>query len=50
MMMPREYGYKSQSYETDNTDEDIMDSSPPEQQDKFIEQKIAPQIEEQLKE
>ena len=49
MMMPREYGYKSQSYVSDNIDEDIMDSLPPEQQDKYIEQKIAPQIEEQLK-
>ena len=49
MMMPREYGYKSQSYVADNIDEDIIDALPQAQQDKYIEQKIAPQIEEQLK-
>ena len=49
MMMPREYGYKSQSYVADNIDEDIMDSLPQPQQDKYIENRIAPQIQEQMK-
>jgi hypothetical protein len=49
MMMPREYGYKSQSYVSDNIDEDVMDALPPPQQDKYIEKQIKPQIEDQLK-
>ena len=49
MMMPREYGYKSQSYAPELIDEDVMDALPQAQQDKYIEQKITPQIEEQLK-
>jgi hypothetical protein len=49
MMMPREYGYKSQSYAPEFIDEDIMDALPKAQQDKYIEKKIAPQIEEQMK-
>ena len=48
MMMPREYGYKSQSYAAE-LDEDVMDALPPQQQDKYIEKQIKPQIEEQLK-
>ena len=49
MMMPREYGYKSQSYAPEYIDEDIMDALPPPQQDKYIEKQIKPQIEEELK-
>ena len=36
MMMAREYGFKSQSYVTDNIDKDIMDSLPQPQQDKYL--------------
>jgi hypothetical protein len=43
-MMPREYGYKKQSYEVDMLDDDIMDALQPDQQDKYIEKKIKPQI------
>ena len=49
MMMPREYGYKSQSYAAEQIDDDVMDALPPPQQDKYMENKIAPQIEEQMK-
>jgi hypothetical protein len=49
MMMPREYGYKSQSYVSDNIDEDVMDALPPPQQDKYIEKQKKPQIVDQLK-
>ena len=49
MMMPREYGFKSRSYVVDNIDEDIMDSLPQAQQDKYVEQRIAPQIQDELK-
>jgi hypothetical protein len=49
MMMPREFGYKSQSYAAEQIDDDVMDALPPLQQDKYIEKKVAPQIEEQLK-
>ncbi len=48
-MMPRENGYKPQSYVSDNIDEDVMDALPPPQQDKYIEKRIKPHIEEQLK-
>ena len=47
-MMPREYGYKKQSYEVDMLDDDIMDALQPDQQDKYIEKKIKPQIEQQI--
>jgi hypothetical protein len=47
-MMPREYGYKSQSYVPEYIDEDVMDALPPPQQDKYIEKQIKPQIEEEL--
>ena len=49
MMMPREYGFKSRSYVVDNIDEDIMDSLPQAQQGKYVEQRIAPQIQDELK-
>ncbi len=48
-MMPREYGYKSQSYAPELIDEDVMDALPPQQQDKYIENKVAPQKEKQMK-
>ena len=49
MMMPREFGYKSQSYDVEQIDDDVMDALPPPQQEKYIENKVAPQIEEQMK-
>jgi hypothetical protein len=49
MMMPREYGFKSRSYVVDNIDEDIMDSLPQAQKDKYVEQRIALQIQDELK-
>jgi hypothetical protein len=49
ILMPREYGYKPNSYEVDILDDDVMDALPPQQQDKYIEKQIKPQIEEQLK-
>jgi hypothetical protein len=41
IMMPREYGFKSQSYVSNNIDEDMMDSLPPPQQVKYIEKQTA---------
>ena len=41
--------FKSRSYVVDNIDEDIMDSLPQAQQDKYVEQRIAPQIQDELK-
>jgi hypothetical protein len=49
VLMPREYGYKARSYELDRFDDDIMDALPKAQQDQYIEKKVAPQIEEQIK-
>jgi hypothetical protein len=49
-MMPRQYGYKPNSYDVDILDDDIIDALPPQQQDKYIEKQIKPQIEEQMKE
>ena len=48
-LMPREYGYKPNSYEVEMLDDDIMDALPKAQQDQYIEKKVAPQIEEQMK-
>ena len=48
-MMPREYGFTPTSYITDALDEDIIDALPQEQQLKYIETKIAPHVNEQLK-
>jgi hypothetical protein len=48
--MPRQYGYKPNSYDVDILDDDIIDALPPQQQDKYIEKQIKPQIEEQMKE
>ena len=48
-MMPKEYGFKPQSYIYDVVDNDIMDSLPQAQQDKYIENKVAPQIEKEIK-
>ena len=48
-MMPRQYGYKPNSYDVDILDDDIIDALPKPQQDKYIEKQIKPQIEEQLK-
>ena len=47
--MPREYGYKPNSYDVDILDDDIIDALPKVQQDKYIEKKLAPQVEEQMK-
>ncbi len=48
-MMPREYGFKHNSYAIDMLDEDVMDALPQGQQDKYIENQLAPQIEQQMK-
>jgi hypothetical protein len=51
ILMPREYGFKANSYAVpvDILDDEIMDALPKAQQDQYIEKKIAPQIEEQMK-
>ena len=48
-MMPKEYGFKQNSYAVDMLDDDIMDALPQEQQDKYIEKQLAPQIEKEMK-
>jgi hypothetical protein len=49
MMMPREYGFKQNSYAVDMLDEDVMNTLSQDQQDKYIENKLAPQIEKEMK-
>ena len=49
ILMPREYGFKTNSYEVDILDDDIIDELPKAQQDQYIKKKITPQIEEQMK-
>ena len=49
MMMPREYGFKQNSYAVDMLDEDVMNALPQDQQDLYIENKLAPQIEKEMK-
>ena len=51
ILMPREYGFKANSYAVpvDILDDEIMDALPKAQQDQYIEKKVAPQIEEQMK-
>ena len=51
ILMPREYGFKTNSYAVpvDILDDEIMDALPKAQQDQYIEKKVAPQIEEQIK-
>jgi hypothetical protein len=49
MMMPMESGFKSNSYAFDNIDDDIVDELLPAQKDEYIEQKIKPQIEKEIK-
>jgi hypothetical protein len=49
LLMPREYGFNSNSYEVDILDDDIIEALPKAQQDQYIENKIAPQIESQIK-
>ena len=48
-LMPREYGFKQNSYAIDMLDDDIIDALPQEQQLKYMETKIAPHVQEQLK-
>ena len=48
-LMPREYGFKTNSYVVEMLDDDIMDALPKAQQDQYIEKKVAPKIEEQMK-
>jgi hypothetical protein len=50
MMMPRELGYKSQSYAAELIDEEVtvMDALPPPKQNRYIENKLHPQIEDQF--
>ena len=51
--MPREYGFKTNSYDMSSRvemlDDDIMDALPKAQQDNILKRKLAPQIEEQIK-
>ncbi len=49
ILMPREYGFKPNSHAVDILDDDITDTLPKAQQDKYNERKIEPQIEEQMK-
>jgi hypothetical protein len=49
MLMPREYGFKTNSYAVDMLDDDVMDSLPPAEQNKYLEKKLKPQIEKELK-
>jgi hypothetical protein len=49
VLMPREYGFKPNSYAVEMLDDDIIDALPKAQQDQYIEKKVAPQIEEQMK-
>jgi hypothetical protein len=50
MMMPMESGFKSNSYNfAENIDDDIMDTLPQAQQEKYIETKLKPQIEKEIK-
>ena len=49
IMMPREYGFKQNSYAVENIDDDIMDALPQVQQNKYIENKLTPQIEKEMK-
>jgi len=48
-LMPREYGFKQNSYAIDMLDDDIINALPEEQQLKYMETKIAPHVQEQLK-
>ena len=48
-MMPREYGFKSNSYTIESLDDDIMDALPTAEKDKYIETKMKPQIEQEIK-
>ena len=48
-LKPREYGFKQSSYAIDMLDDDIIDALPQEQQLKYMETKIAPHVQEQLK-
>ena len=49
MMMPRESWFKHNSYAIDMLDDDVMDALPQDQQDKYIETQLAPQVEQQMK-
>ena len=50
MMMPMEEGFKKNSYAfAENIDDDIMDTLPREQQEQYIETKVKPQIEKEIK-
>ena len=50
MMMPMEEGFKKNSYAfAENIDDDIMDTLPREQQEQYIQTKVKPQIEKEIK-
>jgi hypothetical protein len=50
MMMPMEEGFKKNSYAfAENIDDDIMDTLPRAQQEQYIETKVKPQIEKEIK-
>jgi hypothetical protein len=48
-MMPKEYGFKSNSYTIESLDDDIMDALPIAEKDRYIENKMKPQIEKEIK-
>jgi hypothetical protein len=48
-MTPREYGFKSNSYTIESLDDDIMDALPMAEKDRYIENKMKPQIEKEIK-
>jgi hypothetical protein len=47
-MMPRESGFKPTSYITDVVDDDVLNALPEEEQDRYIEKKLAPQVEKEI--
>ena len=47
-LMPREYGFKPTSYIMDMVDDDVLNALPEEEQDRYIEKKLAPQVEQEM--
>jgi hypothetical protein len=47
-LMPREYGFKPTSYIMDVLDDDVLNALPEEEQDRYIEKKLAPQVEQEM--
>ena len=47
-LMPREYGFKPTSYIMDMVDDDVLNALPEEEQDRYIEKKLAPLVEKEM--